>query len=155
MCRTTWLSGFWGSGVGHDAISVRVFIRLLLLSRTDLYSEQRNEMSSMNINTGVVDIACHRHPTQANYGLFRLFAQFLSNTLLVSALLSGEREQDALTRHLSGSYRSLRGSLCHKPVPKAAPGASWLPHYRKCSRASVTAMAQVYRVEKAVWLVPH
>jgi hypothetical protein len=106
----------------------------------------------MNINTGVDQL----HLPRAHHD-FRvlLLAWPPTNILCVSALLSGEREQDALTRHLSGFHRPLRGSLFHKPIPKVAPRAPWLPYYRKCPRASVTAMAQVHRVEKAVWLVPH
>lgn len=106
----------------------------------------------MNINTGVDRLHLPRAP---NYDFSLLFAWPPTSILRVPALPSGEREQGALTWHLSGFHRPLRNSLCHKPVPKVAPGAPWLPYYRKCPRASVTAMAQVHRVEKAVWLVPH
>ena len=88
-------------------------------------------------------------PPEVNNVVF-LLSGAPSATLYVPTLRLGEREQNALCRRPSRFPRPLRSSLCHKPVPKAASRASWLPNHRKCPRASITAMAQVYRVAKAV-----
>ena len=100
-------------------------------------------------------LTCHGHPTEANNVLFDLSASpYTNNLFLVPTHPLGEREQNALTWDPPGFHCPLRSSLRHKPVPKGASRTSWLPNYRKCPRASITAVAQVYRVAKAVWWDP-
>jgi hypothetical protein len=99
------------------------------------------------------------YPLEVNHVVFFLWlssgiSNSPNNVLFVPTLPLGEREQNALTRCPPGFLRPLRSSLCHESVPKAAPGAARLPNHRKCPRASITAVAQVYRVAKAVWSGP-
>src|SRR5712671_1048882 len=90
-----------------------------------------------------------RCPSEANNVLY-LSTCIPEDFLILRALSLCESKQNPVTRHLSGFRRPVCRSLHHKPVQKAAPGASWLPNHRQCPRASITAVAKVYRVAKAV-----
>jgi hypothetical protein len=90
--------------------------------------------------------------SEINYAVFLLWLTGTPNNVLFFTTYSlGQREQSTLARCPSRFLHPLCSSLCHKPVPQAAPGASWLPNHRKCPRASNSAVAQVYRVAEAVW----
>jgi hypothetical protein len=91
-------------------------------------------------------------PSEIIHAVFFLWLSGSPNNAHFVTIYS--REQNTLARRPSRFLHPLCGSLCHKPVPQAAPGASWLPNHRKCPRASNSAVVQVYRVAKAVWSGP-
>src|SRR6266576_5115579 len=94
-------------------------------------------------------------PSEIDHVVFLLWLSGTpNNVFFVTTYSLGQREQNTLARRPSRFLHPLCSSLCHKPVPQAAPRASWLPNHRKCPRASNSAVAQVYRVATAVWSGP-
>lgn len=118
-------------------------------------SEQlpRTSASTTYINTCTDMSYLFWPPLEVNNVVFPLSGA-PSDSLPIPTLRLGEREQNTLDWRPPRFSGPLRSSLCHKPVPKTASGTSRLPNLRKCTRASIAAVAQVYRVAKAVWSVP-